>query len=495
MTDSMFRLSSQSVHDPPRRRHWPLSLLSRRAEGSTKPLGPVFAGLPVAVYRSLPSGEVIAANPALARLLGYRDASEVTSDVAEYAYLDPTARARWRKQIDADGHLDNFESWMRTTDGRIIHVSESAVRHQATDGSIYYEGVLIDTTDAAVAELSRRRLAAVIEDTADLVVLTDDTGSILFRNRAVRELMVLDEEAAEETNVFDCFPSLADGSIDVFAASHAGLVWAGPVEAVGTDGDVREVTVSVRMHAGAHGERYFSFVGHDVTEERRAARRLQSLIGAKDQFVASISHEIRTPLTAVVVLAAELSDSYADFDESDRREYLELLWEQATEVSAIVEDLLVAARADTGAIVLASEPADLRVAVETVLRGIPRSKVAAIEIEGEGTALGDVRRIRQILRNLVTNAIRYGGPTIRIEIDSDDRTTHVRVIDDGTGISIGDWETIFEPFASAHQPDGETNSVGLGLTISRWLARAMGGELSYAYSGESMFVCTLPAAP
>jgi signal transduction histidine kinase len=101
--------------------------------------------------------------------------------------------------------------------------------------------------------------------------------------------------------------------------------------------------------------------------------------------------------------------------------------------------------------------------------------------------------VRQIVRNLATNAQRYGGDAIRVEMDRGNDRATLRVIDDGAGVPEDDRERIFEPYASAHGVAGHPGSIGLGLAISRKLARLMGGDLTYRYQdGESIFEFTLP---
>lgn len=109
------------------------------------------------------------------------------------------------------------------------------------------------------------------------------------------------------------------------------------------------------------------------------------------------------------------------------------------------------------------------------------------------TAVGDAPRIRQILRNLLTNLDRYGGSKRRILGGVEGERVWLEVRDDGDGVSGEDSTRIFEPYASAH--NGVAGSVGLGLSVSRQLAELMGGSLTYLRDGdESVFRLELPMA-
>ena len=234
----------------------------------------------------------------------------------------------------------------------------------------------------------------------------------------------------------------------------------------------------------------------DITKQRDAERQLHDLLRSKDDFVASVSHELRTPLTAVVGLAEELRDNDASFEAAERRELVGLIAEQGLEVSKIVDDLLVAARAEAGTLEVTVERLDLVELVATVLRSTGMSGTVALEAKRDvPPVLGDGGRVRQILRNLLTNSQRYGGSMVRVVIEQVGGIVELQVRDNGDPLPEQLWEAIFDPYYRAKQTKGVTASVGLGLTVSRDLARRMGGDLHYAHDGrESIFALSLRAA-
>ena len=228
---------------------------------------------------------------------------------------------------------------------------------------------------------------------------------------------------------------------------------------------------------------------------KRRVATLEHLVEAKGEFIASISHELRTPLTAVMGFADLLQESESELSSSERAQMLAAIAEQSEEVSAIVDDLLVAARADIGELTVAAVPVDLRAQTAQVLETLDQNH--AITVHGQAPkALGDPARVRQILRNLFTNAIRYGGDHISVEMGGHgDGLASLVVRDDGDPISIEDRERIFEPYQRAHNQPGRPGSIGLGLAVSRRLARLMGGDLSYRHQdGHSVFELSLPLA-
>ena len=229
--------------------------------------------------------------------------------------------------------------------------------------------------------------------------------------------------------------------------------------------------------------------------ERNSARdALVEMVRSKDLFLASVSHELRTPITAVVGTSEILRDESLDLSDEERAELLDMVVSEGTDLVNIVSDLLAAAKADSGTLTVSQVSVSLRAQAAQVIEGIHQGSDARIEISGESMqGVGDPDRVRQVVRNLVTNAQRYGGDTIRVELASKNDRAILRVIDDGTGVPEDDRERIFEPYASAHGANAHAGSIGLGLAISRKLARLMGGDLTYRYQdGESIFEFTLP---
>ena len=233
----------------------------------------------------------------------------------------------------------------------------------------------------------------------------------------------------------------------------------------------------------------------DITKEHNARGALEDLIRSKDEFIASVSHELRTPLTAVVGLTHELSEGRVRADEVP--ELQSLIAQQAQEVSDIVEDLLVAARANADTITVRPSPFNIRTEVELVVRPWLRGGAHSIDLSLVDQHLicrGDSGRVRQIMRNLVANAVRYGGKRVAIETCSDGQTVTVTVRDNGAGIPPDAVERMFEPYARLGGITGLPSSVGLGLYVSRLLARMMQGDLKYQRNeGVTEFYLTLPA--
>lgn len=225
--------------------------------------------------------------------------------------------------------------------------------------------------------------------------------------------------------------------------------------------------------------------------------RLEEVISSKDAFLASVSHELRTPLTSIVGFAMTLEESGAELGDSHAQELVSHIASQSREMADLVEDLLVAARADLGtlsismgSVVLCDVACDV---VETA-RHVGLAEGKELRIDGTtAPAVGDDLRCRQIIRNLVTNALRYGGDVVTVRGSTGPTMAHLDVIDNGTGLGADEADRIFEPYYRARQAPSQPGSVGLGLAVSRQLARMMGGEVSIERTaGETRFRLSMP---
>lgn len=215
----------------------------------------------------------------------------------------------------------------------------------------------------------------------------------------------------------------------------------------------------------------------DISDLREVENSLEVTVESKDRLIASISHELRNPVTSVVGFSDILTSDWATLDDDTRRDMALEIAQQVGDVSEILDDLLAVHAGN-----------DLNVAddilkLAAVLEGINLNGVT-VDCGQDIKVRGDALRIRQILRNLIRNSHRYGGETKTLSIDARSDGVTIEMADDGEGITDAVRERLFQPFSHG----GGRGSVGLGLAVSRDLARAMGGELRYARrSGWTVF--------
>ncbi len=218
---------------------------------------------------------------------------------------------------------------------------------------------------------------------------------------------------------------------------------------------------------------------------RAAIRPLVSAREREERFAADVAHELRTPLGVI----AGLAQSEAGAARGATRSALETIARRALEAGALVGDLLTLARTSE-ADALVKEPVDLAAVAERAVREA-RQEAAGLTIEaGFASAIvdGDERRLAQLVRNLLRNAVRFARERVTIAVETRDGAALLVVEDDGPGVEPEIVPRLFERFAKGAQSPGS----GLGLAICRWVARAHGGDVTFA--GGSRFLVRLPLA-
>lgn len=227
--------------------------------------------------------------------------------------------------------------------------------------------------------------------------------------------------------------------------------------------------------------------------ERRV--EMNAKITAQRELIAGVSHELRTPLT-VIYGASEVLLGEDDNDGAVTTELVTMINNETADLSRMVEDLLAAARIDMDELTFvrrAFSPIDEIEAVAEPFRRVGR----VIDVECiQGTITADDALFRQILRNLISNAVKHGGPRCLVRGTWDDDPARFTVMDNGPGVSEALEVRLFEPFANSGDQALLSGSVGLGLAVSLAIARGMGGTLSYDRENEwSSFTLTLPRSP
>ena len=322
-------------------------------------------------------------------------------------------------------------------------------------------------------EQERATLRAVVDGTGDGIFVLDDAGSVRLWNPAMATLAGT-----------ACGPA--------FGQPVSAVLGSGPWRDPGVhdvdrpDGD-RTWRVSVAaVQEASHGMLHVAVV-HDVSADRRLARM-------KDDMLAVVSHELRTPLTPIKASAQLLRLRADALSEEHKLQLVTQIEGRADHLTRLVEDLLLvgqlsAGRRSPGATL---PPAPSVTPVPTDLAGVVRAEVEALalgrpghELSYEGVdtqpAVTDPLRLRQIVDNLVDNACKFSPPGsrvhVRLAVHGAEAT--LSVVDEGRGIARHDLERIFEPFERAEDPLHMTTSgAGLGLSIVRALATALGGALT-----------------
>ena len=342
-------------------------------------------------------------------------------------------------------------------------------------------------------EVEERSDAAwVLEHVADGVLLLDRNGVVRLWNPAAEAITFIEADEVVGRLAADAIPGwkAAVGTVPVSASPDPGhdevLI---PIE---TSRGERWIAISgVRFFGGT----VYAF--RDLTD----TRRLEEI---KADFIATASHELRTPLAAVYGAAQTLLRHDFALDETGRERFVSLIADESERLGRIVNEILLANQLDAGRLDLDSEPFDAGDLVERVVEATRTHAPPSVTLEVEAPenvpqVAADADKVRQVLVNLVENAIKYSPDGGRVEVGIEERDGFLRfhVRDEGLGIAPEDQEQIFEKFYRADpQMTRGVGGTGLGLYICRELIDRMGGRIWAEPNGSkgSMFVFELPTA-
>jgi heavy metal sensor kinase len=343
----------------------------------------------------------------------------------------------------------NYFETVRSADGTDLRVATRRIKDQADVGGYYIRlGQPLETLDAA-----RWRLLIILGIAIPVALLLGSYGGLLLANQALRPVDRI-TRAAEQIST----------------------------------GDLTErVPMSAKMDE----------IGRLVATFNQMISRLQAAFERQKQFTSDASHEMRTPLAVMrgdieIALRRERSaDEYKRVLTSNLEEIIRL--------SRLVEDLLMLARADYGRVELRHEPVDLNKLCQQMVEYISplaqqkgqdifyyhvngKARETATVDSGEIRISGDMQRIKQLLLNLLDNAIKYTdfGGKVSLELKTEDKCAVITVADTGRGISPEDLPHIFERFfrKSKTTSDRSATGFGLGLSIVKWIVDSHNGKIT-----------------
>ncbi|HEX8319934.1 MAG TPA: PAS domain S-box protein [Longimicrobium sp.] len=483
-----------------------------------------------AIYGLDVGGRIVTWNLGAQRLSGYSEAEAV----GEHVSLLHTSEERER------GHPDEVlreatlhgrfteEGWRVRKDGTRFWASVLISAIRAPDGSLSgFTKVTRDLTERRRAEEELRdreaRLASIVGSAMDAIITTDDERRIVLFNRAAEQMFGVAAEEALGTSIDRFVPAGQMAEVVESGGTARGMHGSrGAFPALRADGT--QFPVEATLSTSEVGvQRLFTVVLRDVTKRMRADEERERLLiemeassRAKSEFLATMSHELRTPINAIVGYAdlmelgigGDLSPAHAD--------YLRRVRTSSQHLRGLIDDVLDMARVEAGRLEVRAgeEPlvptvrqaAEL-VAPQSAMRNVTLSEADVHPIRYRG----DPDRVRQVLVNLLGNAVKFtpagGSISVRSRVCArkppgtglgEGPWVGVEVRDTGIGIPADEIERIFEPFTQVDQAyTREQGGTGLGLAISRRLARRMKGDLTArSEPGQgSCFTLWLPAIP
>ncbi|MDP5239372.1 PAS domain S-box protein [Uliginosibacterium sp. 31-16] len=451
-------------------------------------------------------------------------------DLSHLVILNQSAvRAELLSRLVRREPFRNVEYHARKSDGSLLWLSVSGLPYYAQDGTFRgYRGVGQDITARRTAEEAARKLSLAVEQSPNNVIITNAAAEIEYVNEAFTRITgyTPGEVRGRNPRFLQSGQTPPETYVGLWQALSRGLPWQGELINRRKDGEIyieygffaplrqpdgtithylaikEDITAKklVERELERHRDHLELMVAERTAQLAEAKEAAEAASRAKGSFVANMSHEIRTPLNAVLGLARMI------MRENDGRKSgrtAAQILEAGEHLLGVINDILDFSRIEAGKLLIELRPFRLGVCVEEALKLVAeRARAKGLHLFAEhGTDMpewveGDRLRIEQILINLLSNAVKFTEQgRIVLSLARDDERILFKVADSGIGMSAEQIVRLFQPF---EQADASTTrrfgGSGLGLTISRNLARQMGGDITVdsAPGRGSVFVLSLP---
>jgi len=438
-----------------------------------------------------------------------------------------------RHSIEKMGTLTT-EFRTRDLEGALLWLRIASKPHRTDDGRVVWDGIAVDVTEQKRFEAELRETTEYLESlfanaNAPIIVWDADLRISRF-NQAAETLAGRDAAEVIGENLGILFPpDRADQSlVHIAETSAAGRPEAVELPILRVDGTVRTVLWSSAVVYAADGMTPVATIaqGQDITERKAAEEELvrhrahleelvaertsaieaakaeieaancelfeanielEKATNAKSAFLASMSHELRTPLNSIIGYSGILTQGIVGPLSDEQYAQVMTINRSGIHLLSLINDVLDLSKIEAGKVEVRNEPFDpgalTREVVETI-RPLAEEKALelAVEVSSDGRLLrSDEGKVRQILLNLVGNAVKFtaaGSVRITCERDAADAVVF-EVTDTGPGIARGDLRGIFEAFSQVGQDDAlKPEGTGLGLSLSQQFARLLGGEVT-----------------
>lgn len=489
----------------------------------------IFENAVEGIFQTTPDGHILSANPAMGRIVGFESPAELVASFTNLGqvYVDPQRRREFGRLLAEHRVVQGFEAQIYRRDGSTMWITLSASAVSDAGGELlYYDGSAMDISERKRTEAQLQLSDSILSTVHNLVLVADEQGDITYASPSVAWILgytpqeVLKEgwfqltressEARQELKGY--MAAAAKGEVKVQTSTYVDqvcdkqgqphwILWQetkGPGNTlIGIGFDITE-----RKQAEEAELRHLREIGdaHERIEAQADILRAQAkeLIEAKEQaeaasqakseFLATMSHEIRTPMNGVLGMADLLLDTELS---PQQREFATILKQSGNALLSIINDILDFSKIEAGKLELEVLDFDLRAAIEETLELVAtRAQEKGLELAyllyvGVPTAVrGDPGRLRQVLLNLLGNALKFterGEVILRITTAqaSTVRTTlRFTISDTGVGISPERLGRLFQAFSQADtSTTRKYGGTGLGLVICKQLVALMGGEI------------------
>jgi PAS domain S-box-containing protein len=342
--------------------------------------------------------------------------------------------------------------------------------------------MLYERSDMRLREQTHR-LEALVQSLRDGLILSDLKGTVIYANKRVGELADLSTKSLAGVQVEQILARIIAKTSEKANKKNdiQKLLNKKGERTVEISQNQMDRTIHLRLEVFNVNDEEGLPIGrgiffHDITADRELDRVRSSL-------VSTVSHELRTPLAAIKGYASTMLADDVEWDRDSQHEFLTIISDESDRLTNLVNNLLDLSRIEAGSLKLAREKCDIKATINRAAkqaRLMPENQFE-VHVEAKLPKLyADPTRLESVLRNLIENAVKYGGDTakLRVEVCRQRKDFLFRVIDNGPGIPEGERQQIFESFYRVDDSLARlTSGAGLGLAICQGLVRAHGGRI------------------
>jgi len=436
-------------------------------------------------------------------LLGYGDGEFPANYAAWRTMVHPEDIARAEEDLrlavqDGKGFIIDLRMKMKSGEWRWFSTHGRVGERDAEGHAVRMVGTLYDITERRETEEERKNLLTAVEQSANTIVITDPCGNIEYVNPAFEKSTGYSAAEARGKNPRVLKSGTHDEAFykDLWSTISSGKIWRGQIHNRRKDGSLywESATISPVFDSLGKIAAHIA-VKEDITDRKamedsrlEAMERTEAANRAKSEFLAIMSHELRTPLNGVLGFAELLAETPLNKEQMD---FARIIAQSGNHLLQVVNDILDFSSIEKGRMLLESAPIAIASLLESAFVTIRKTAadkglelLFTVDPALPEQITGDLRRIRQILINLIGNAVKFtsrGSVVVRVTPSSlaDRPALDFSVEDTGPGIHPEAVGLLFQPFVqedmTLHRPFEGT---GLGLAISQRLAEAMGGTIT-----------------
>jgi PAS domain S-box-containing protein len=492
------------------------------------------AAAPVGIFRTDVQGYCLYVNERWCELAGisYESALGYGWETALHPEDRPMIAAKWYNCAQS-GEMFCLEYRFQRPDGKTSWVFGQSVKEKDATGTVIgYVGTVTDINERKRLKKEQQRLIAILEASTDYIGISDAAGNVLWNNTEFKKLRGLVHDAPiQHHKIGDYHPQWAIEIVmqQGLPSAIANGTWMGETALLNLQGEEIPTSQLIIAHKSPQGEvEFLSTILRDMRIHKEYEQRLErsnaELTRAtrlKDEFLANMSHELRTPLNAILGMSETLQEEIFGVLNERQQKLIATIESSGQHLLELINDILDVSKIEAGKLELHMTPVSVMQLCQSSLAFVKQQAIEkGIKLKSDlqpnlGDIIVDERRMRQVLINLLNNAVKFtpnGGQVMLrvyleylevLPLDEDDSPTESEflyslcfsIIDTGIGIAPEDQDKLFQPFI---QIDSSLNrkyaGTGLGLTLVKQIVELHGASITVTSELDqgSCFTVRLP---